>query len=145
MDLDLFQDECMSDLLTEMVLFLRLAIAFRNRLQMPDRDRALVLSGAYASLLKMSPISAFCKQLILQNNHGHMIRKWATFDDALNEPDFMVFLKQVRRRLPVERAETLLLEFGYECDVKKPDYDSDVAYAAAIMGVDADWLLENFG
>ena len=141
----LFQDELMSELLTELVLFLRLAQAFRNRLQMPDRDRALVLGGSYAALLKMTSISAFCKQLILQNNHGHMIRKWDSFEDAIEDSDFVVFLKQVRRRIPVERAETLLIEFGYNCDVERTDYQTDVAFAAAVMGVDDEWLNETFG
>ena len=135
----------MSEMLKELILFLRLAQAFKNRLQMSDRDRALVLAGCYASILQMAPVSGFCRQLILQNNHGHMIRKWDSFADALEDPDFGVFLKQVRRRLPTERAETLLIEFGYECDVRRDDYPSDQAYAAAIMGVDADWLNDNFG
>ncbi len=132
-------------MLDEMILFLRLAQAFRNRLQMPDRDRALVLAGSYGALLRMSPISAFCKQLILQNNHGHMVRKWSTFEDAIEDSDFVYFLKQVRRRIPIERAETLLMEYGYCCDVQRSDCDTDVGYAAAVMGVDDQWLRETFG
>ena len=113
----LFQDEAMVDQVQELVLFLRLAQAFKNRLQMSDRDRALVLAGTYASMLQMHPVAEFCRKLILQNNQGHMLRKWPTFAQAIEEPDFATFLKQVRRRFPTERAEIKLVELGYECDV----------------------------
>ena len=78
----------MVDQLKELVLFLRLAQAFKNRLQMSDRDRALVLAGTYTAMLQMHPVAEFCRALILQNNHGHMLRKWPTFADAIVEPDF---------------------------------------------------------
>ena len=141
----LFQDEAMVNQLQELVLFLRLAQAFKNRLQMSDRDRALVLAGTYASMLGMHPVAEFCRKLILQNNHGHMLRKWPTFAKAIEEPDFATFLKQVRRRFPTERAETQLVELGYECDVRKADYDTTEEFVAAIMGVDSQWLNEHFG
>lgn len=133
-----------SNLLNELVLYLRLAQAFEKHLQMPDRDRALVLAGACAGLLKMSPIAGFCRQLILQNNQGHMLRRWQTFEAALQSEDFPVFLKQLARRLSVERAEAILRELRYECDVRRSDYASEHDYVSAIMGVDPDWLRQTF-
>lgn len=135
----------MPDVMKELVLYLRLAQAFKNRLQMSDRDRALVLAGSYAALMQMVPVSGFCKQLILQNNHGHMVRKWDSFEQAIEAEDFLTFLRQVRRRIPVERAETQLSELNYQCDVLRSDYESDLEFAAAVAGVDAKWLQENFG
>ena len=135
----------MVDQLKELVLFLRLAQAFKNRLQMPDRDRALVLAGTYAAMLQMHPVAEFCRKLILQNNHGHMLRKWPTFAEAIKEPDFATFLKQVRRRFPTEKAEILLQELGYECDVRPQDHSTDEEYVSAVMGIDTEWLRENFG
>ena len=135
----------MVDQLQELVLFLRLAQAFKQRLQMSDRDRALVLAGTYAAMLQINPVAEFCRALILQNNHGHMLRKWPTFAQAIKEPDFGTFLKQVRRRFPTEKAETLLVEMGYECDVQRSDYESVEDYVAAVMGVDGKWLQEHFG
>lgn len=133
-----------SNLLTELVLYLRLAQAYRQHLQMPDRDRALVLAGSCAGLLGMPTIGKFCRQLILQNNPGHMVRRWESFDEALKDDDFHVFLKQLARRLSVERAETALREFRFDCDVRRSDYRTDVEYVAAVMGVDFDWLREHF-
>ncbi len=138
-------DRRMPDPMKEMILFLRLAQAFKNRLQMSDRDRALVLAGTYASMMQMVPVAEFCRQLILQNNHGHMLRKWPTFADAIQENDFITFLRQVRRRLPTERAEVQLEELGYHCDVRREDYQTDLGFAAAVAGVDSEWLVENFG
>ncbi|MEM7456165.1 MAG: hypothetical protein AAF456_17600 [Planctomycetota bacterium] len=135
----------MPDVMKEMILFLRLAQAFKNRLLMPDRDRALVLAGTYAALMQMTPIAEFCRQLILQNNHGHMVRKWPSLAEAIQDQDFLTFLKQVHRKFPTERAEIQLVELGYECDVRREDYESNLDYAAAVAGVDAAWLEENFG
>ena len=135
----------MNDLLSELVLYLRLAQAFKNRLQMSDRDRALVMAGTCAATYNMHSVAAFCRKLILQNNHGHMVRKWPTFSDALEDADFLHFLRQIHRRISIERAETQLIEYGYRCDVKLNDYDDEQAYVAAVMGIDVDWLAENFG
>ncbi len=135
----------MNEMLNELVLYLRLAQAFKDRLQMSDRDRALVIAGSCAEQNQMFAISEFCRQLILQNNHGHMIRKWPSIGHAMHDDDFLHFFRQVRRRLPVERAESQLAELQYQCDVCREDYDSDEAFAAAVMGVDIQWLRENFG
>ena len=129
----------------ELILYLRLAQAFKNRMQPSDRDRALVLAGVKACGLRMLPVAGFCRQLILQNNHGHMVRKWDTFDEALDDGDFLHFLRQLNRKLPVERAETLLIDLGFSCDVSRADYADDMSFVAAVMGIDSDWLAENFG
>lgn len=135
----------MVEIVKELVLYLRLAQAFKNKLQMPDRDRALVLAGTCAAILNMHSIDDFCRKIILQNNHGHMMRRWGSFAEAIRQEDFGIFLKQLRRRFPVERAETVLSQMNYECDVTRDDYESDEAFAAAVMGVDYEWLSENFG
>ena len=134
----------MNSLLNELILFLRLAQAFNDRLLLPDRDRALVLAACCAELNQMPPVAEFCRQLILQNNRGHMVRKWNSMGDALQNADFVHFLRQIQRKLPVEAAESKLLEIGYNCDVKRKDYESDQQFVAAVMGVDADWLNEKF-
>lgn len=135
----------MNDPLKDMILYLRLALACQDRLQMSDRNRALIVAGTCACMLEMKPIADFCRLLILQNNSGHMARRYDTFLDMVKDPDFGVFLKQVRRKLPLEKAESMLAELDYQCDVKRTDYASDLAYAAAVMGVDVKWLKENFG
>ncbi len=135
----------MLDPFQEMILYLRLAQAFKSRLQMSDRDRALVLAGTCAHVMQMPAVAEFCRQLVLKNNQGHMLRKYDSFAHAVEDPDFGVFLKQVRRKLSPEAGEAQLIELGYECDVLRSDYSTDEEYTAAVMGVDAHWLKEHFG
>ncbi len=135
----------MLDPFEELILYLRLAQAYRSKLQMSDRDRALVLAGTCAHVMQMPAVAEFCRQLILQNNQGHMLRKYESFGHAVEDPDFGVFLKQVRRKLSPERGESQLVELDYECDVRRSDYETDEEFTAAVMGVDAQWLQENFG
>ena len=135
----------MTDPFDDLILYLRVAQAFKNRLQMSDRDRVLVLAGTNASLLQMNGVANFCRELILQNNQGHMLRKYEDFRSATEDPDFGVFLKQVRRKLSRETAEAQLVTLDYHCDVRPTDYPTQLEFAAAVMGVDGVWLEDNFG
>lgn len=141
----LLQDIQMEGILNELVLFVRLAQGFKQRLKLQDRDRALVIAASCAAVNQMPSIAAFCRQLVLKNNAGHMLRRWDTMDEALQDYDFIHFLKQVRRKLPVEGAESMLIETGYEDDVCRKDYGSDKSYVAAVMGLDSEWLDDHFG
>ena len=131
--------------INELILYLRLAQAFKNKLQLSDRDRALILAATAATFLQLPEVAEFCRQLVLQRNPGHMMRKWESFAAALGDGDFGFFLKQVLRKMPVERAEVKLIELNYQCDVRAEDYETDMDYAAAVMGVDSQWLRENYG
>ena len=135
----------MSDPFEELIIYLRVAQAFKNRLQMSNRDRALVLAGTCACLLQIDSVAGFCRELILKNNHGHMLRKYASFKEATEDPDFGVFLKQVRRKLMPEHAESQLVSLDYHCDVRPTDYETKKEFAAAVMGVDPEWLDDHFG
>lgn len=135
----------MEGLLHELVLFLRLAEGFKQRLKLQDRDRALVLAASCAEFNQMRSVAAFCRQMVLKNNAGHMLRRWPTMADALKDADFVHFLKQIRRKMPVEGAECMLIETGYECDVRRDDYPSDKKFVVAVMGLDAEWLDDHFG
>ena len=135
----------MLDPFQELILYLRIAQAFKDRLQLSDRDRALVMAGTCASVLQMSSIANCCRKLILQNNHGHMLRKYETFGQALEDSDFGVFVKQVRKKLSPESAQGSLQTMGYRCEVLPTDYETKLEFAAAVMGIDAAWLTTNFG
>ena len=128
----------------ELILYLRIAQAFKNRLQMSDRDRALVMAGTCASVLQMNSIANFSRKLILQNNQGHMLRKYEAFAEALEDSDFGVFVKQVRKKLSPDSAQASLLAMDYHCEVLPSDYETKLEFAAAVMGIDADWLTANF-
>jgi hypothetical protein len=134
----------MSTTIDELGIYLHLARAFWRKKQMPDRDRLLVLGGVTAAKLDLLPISLYCRSLILQNNPGHMVRRWQSLSIALHDEDFLHFLKQLKRRFPSEKAESILSGFGVMTANERSTYYSDAEYAAAVLGVDLDWLRENY-
>lgn len=129
----------------ELVLYLRLSQAFKERRQMQERDKALVIGGACASMMQMPAIEKFCRSVILQRNRGHMLKRWESFTEALEDEDFHLLLRQIRKKIPEERALELLEDFQYHCPVKKSDHKSNESFAAAVLGIELDWLRENFG
>jgi len=112
---------------------------------MQDRDKALVIGGACASMLQMNAIAKFCRSVVLQRNHGHMLKRWETFAEALDYEDFHLLLNQIKKKLSEERAVELLEELDYRCEVRKQDHRSNESFAAAVLGIEFDWLMENFG
>lgn len=112
---------------------------------MQERDKALVICGTCASLMGMKTIENFCRSVVLQRNHGHMLKRWSSFTEAMEYEDFHLLLKQIRKKLPEETAIELLEEFDYQCDVRKEDHDSNESFAAAVLGIEYEWLIENFG
>lgn len=112
---------------------------------MLDRDRALVIAGTCAALMQMKSIESFCRALILQNNRGHMIGKWESFSDAIEDGDYQLLLRKVRQKLSEDKARELLTELEYDCQVRKEHCKTNEEFAAAVLGVDVDWLSENFG
>lgn len=103
---------------------------------MQDRDRLLVISGFIAARMKLPRISHHCRKLILENNPGHMIRKWESFEEALVTSDFQHFLKQIQRRFPQEKAETMLANLGIDRANEQALYLDEEEYAAAVIGAD---------
>lgn len=128
----------------ELAIYLHLARAFWRKKQMSDRDRLLILAGVASNELRLKKISAYCRALILENNHGHMIRRWENFSAALEDSDFLHLFKQICRKFPMEKAESVLDNFGIELANERDTYYSDNEYAAAIIGVRLDWLEKNF-
>ena len=128
----------MSQPIDLLAVYLHLAKAAWKRLRMPDRDRLLVISGFIATRMDLPRIASHCRKLILENNQGHMIRRWESFGDALEDTDFLHFLKQVQRRFPQEKAETMLSNLGIDRANERELYLSDEEYAAALIGADYD-------
>jgi len=138
-------DEKMSEPIDLLSLYLHLAAAAWKQRRMPDRDRFLILSARIAAQMNLDNIAAYCRYLILQNNPGHMVRKWPTLGNALQDADFLFFLKQIQRRFPQEKAETMLHDLKIDRSNERAVYFSDEEYAASILGVKLEWLLINFG
>ncbi len=132
-------------LIRELTVFLKLAGAYQKKHQFPDRDRTLVLAGSCASLLDLEPFANFCRHLVLQNNRGHMIGRYSGFQAAVADDDFQVFLKQLARRFPFEKSESLLQSLNYVSPVNREEFANDLEYFCGLMSIELEWLEENFG
>lgn len=126
----------MAEAIDDLAVYLHLAKAAWKKLQMQDRDRLLVIGGAFASEIGLPSIAQYCRLLILRNNPGHMVRKWPNFRLAMEDGDFLYFIKQVHRRFPIEKAESMLEGLGIDRANERATYYSDLEYAAAILGLD---------
>lgn len=112
---------------------------------MQERDKALVLGGTCASMMQMKAIEKFCRSVVLQRNRGHMLKRWESITEALEYEDFHLLLKQIKKKLPEETALELLHDFDYRCTVNIKDHRSNESFAAAVLGIEYEWLMENFG
>ncbi len=129
----------------QLSLYLHLARLAGKRRQMSDRNRFLVLAAVQAARGQLTEIAAYCRHLILETNPGHMFRRWDAVSDALDDEDFQHLFKQVSRRFPIEKSESILNQAGIDRSNERATYYSDAEYAASIMGVEFEWLKDNFG
>ncbi len=129
---------------SELTAYLKLAMLMQKKILIPDRDRALILAGSCASLLGFESLAGFCRNLILQNNRGHMIGQYSSFKAALEASDFQVFLKQVAKRCSLEKAESILATQGLRVGPKQAECQNDFAFYCSLLEVEPDWVEENF-
>lgn len=134
----------MSDSYETLAAFLLLAKAEEQRLNMMDRDRLLVIAATIASERHLEPLAGYLRQLVLDHNAGHMLRKYQTLYEAMVDPDFQFFLKTIRRKYPIERVEQLLSEHGIDHRPPVKAGRSELEVVAGIMGVDAQWIQKTF-
>ena len=95
-------------------MYLQLARAAGIRGQAGIRDKLLILAGVTAAEIDHADIATECRERILEHNPQHLIRRWPTFSEALDDEEFQVYLKQQLRRYSPERVEHLLSQLGIE-------------------------------
>lgn len=123
-------------------VYLHLAQASKRRRRPLVRDRMLLLAAAVAANMRLTKLTAYCRQEILEHNPRHLVGQWETVEEALLQDEFLGLLKQVRRKYSVERSERLLESLGIEIANERDTYYRDEEYAAAILGLDPKQLLE---
>lgn len=116
-------------------IYLHLARASAQRRRPSVCDRFLVLAACVAQRIGLSRIAETCRQRVLAHNPHHLIGHWPSVADALEDPDFLVFLRRLQRRYPLERAERLLENLGICYERERAVYYSDEEYAAALLGI----------
>jgi hypothetical protein len=114
-------------------MYLHLARASQLRRRPMVRDKLLVLAGVQAEEMGLEPISALCRHRILAHNARHLVRRWPTLTDALEDERFQSYLKQLKRRYSHEKIEHMLDSLGIELGRERDAYFSDLEYAAALL------------
>jgi hypothetical protein len=126
-------------------LYLHLARASELRRRPHIRDRLLVVAGVIAVHMRLRRIAAYCRHRILQHNPRHVVRRWPSLEDALQQEDFLYVLRSIQRRYPQEKAERLLATLDIERGRERETYYTDEEYAAALLGTTVRDLEEMFG
>jgi|GEM_PF-534819 len=125
-------------------LYLHLARASEQRLRPMVRDKFLVLAGVCACELALDQIAAYCRHKVLENNPGHLLRKYREFADAIGDESFETYLKQLQRAYPLEKSEFMLQSLGIDLGNERAAYYSDHEYAAVLLGTTPEKLDELF-
>jgi hypothetical protein len=125
--------------------YLRLARAAQVRQQPLVRDRVLLLAGVIAAQIDLAPIAGACREQILAHNARHLVSRWPTIGQALAEEDFQPLVNQLSTRYGPERAERLVEQLGVEQATQRSEYATDGEFAAALMNLDWNDLVNRFG
>lgn len=100
-----------------MLTYVKLADLSQQKRQPIGRDKFLLLAGVEACRAGWPEIADRCRELVLHHNAAHLVGRFPTLPDALRDPEFQTFLKQLERFCPWERAEHLLQELTIPTDV----------------------------
>lgn len=96
----------------------------------------LLLAGVTAANMRIDTLANYCRNRILEHSPRHLVGRWPSLPEALVDDEFRSFLKQLRRKYPVEKAEQLLDSLGIEMLNERETYFDDIEYAASILGID---------
>jgi hypothetical protein len=127
--------QSMDDHDAAMLAFVKLAGVSQSREQLGPRDKFLVLAGAAASRGRHSAVARRCRELLLAHNSAHLLKRYATFETALEDDEFQTYLRQLARFCSYEKAEHHLSQL--DISPKLPDISSNLSaeeYALLLLG-----------
>ena len=122
-----------------MLAFVKLAGVSQSREQLGPRDKFLVLAGAAASRGNHSAVARRCRELLLAHNPAHLLKRYETFEQALEDDEFRTFLRQLARFCSYEKAEHHLAQL--EISPELPNISAKLSaqeYALLLLGRSAD-------
>ncbi len=125
----------MDDHDSAMLAFVKLAGVSQSREQLGPRDKFLVLAGAAAGRAGHAAVAARCRELLLSHNPAHLLKRYATIEQALEDNEFQAYLRQLSRFCPYEKAEHLLSQLDISTNL--PDISARLSaadYALLLLG-----------
>jgi hypothetical protein len=98
----------MPDAAKLLLMYLRLAAVAHERRKPYQCDRLLVLAAVAAEELDRWEFAEACRRRVLENNPGHMLKRFDSMAEALADDDFQPYLRRLLREWPYEKAEHVL-------------------------------------
>lgn len=102
-----------------------IADIYERRGQGQMRDRFLVLAADAAHAAGKSTEAESFRQRLLQASPHHLLKPYESFSQAIQSPDLMAYIQDLRRHYPPDAAEELL------GTLKREDETSDAGKAAS--------------
>src|SRR5438046_6165150 len=103
-----------------------------DRRKLPQlRDRFLVLAADTAQRGGLTQEAERLRLVLLQLNPHHLLKSFATFEEALRSPDVQSYLTDLRQSYPPDAAEHLLDSVRAEANAAAPVADELPATLAA--------------
>jgi hypothetical protein len=126
-------------------MYLHLARAAAQRKRPLVRDRLLFLAAAIAADLKLPSVAACCRARVLENNPGHLLKRWNTTEEGAENADFVALRRQLVKKYPPERVEQLTQSLQITWQNERAAYYNDEEYAAALLGLTVEDLVRQYG
>src|SRR6478736_4636641 len=89
--------EEMDDHDAAMLAFVKLAGVSQSREQLGPRDKFLILASVAASRGGHAAVAERCRELLLAHNPSHLLKRYATIEQALEDDEFKTYLRQTAR------------------------------------------------
>ncbi len=118
-----------------MLAFVKLAGVSQSREQLGPRDKFLVLAGTAASRGNHPAVARRCRELLLAHNPAHLLKRYETFEQALEDDEFRMYLRQLVRFCSYEKAEHHLSQL--EISPELPNISAKLSaeeYALLLLG-----------
>lgn len=117
-------------------VYLQLAGVSQRRRKAMARDRFLVLASMVAVDLELWEIADLCRRRILDHNPGHLVRRFESMRDAVDDEDYEALVTQLWRKYPFERLEYLLSRVQPNWASERSRYRTDEEFARAMLAGD---------
>jgi hypothetical protein len=93
-------------------IYQQLADVYHHQGKFPERDRFLVLAMDAAHASGQGPRSEQIRAQLLEMNPHHLIKPYASSQEALQSPNFANYLGQLRKNFTPAKAQALLQDVG---------------------------------
>ncbi len=118
-----------------MLTFVKLAGVSQSREQLGPRDKFLVLAGVAASRASHPAVAQRCRELVLAHNPAHLLKRYVSIEQALDDGEFQAYFKQVSRFCSYEKAEHHLSQLDISSELPKITAKlSPEEYALLLLG-----------